>query len=211
MGVLAEDIEKKIVERARNGDRSAMKQIYDCYANYLTATCSRYLPDKGELRDVLQDSFVNIFSSLDKFTYRGEGSLKAWMRQISVNEALKKIRKRKSRNTLEYKWDLPELENEEEPDVGDIPARVIQEMIQELPEGYRTVLNLYAFEEKSHKEISELLGITESTSASQLHRARQLLAHWIKDYLKKRNKNNKTTCNPSIYPKRSSTCYPKIS
>ena len=181
MGVLAEDIEKKIVERARNGDRSAMKQIYDCYANYLTATCSRYLPDKGELRDVLQDSFVNIFSSLDKFTYRGEGSLKAWMRQISVNEALKKIRKRKSRNTLEYKWDLPDLENEEEPDVGDIPARVIQEMIQELPEGYRTVLNLYAFEEKSHKEISELLGITESTSASQLHRARNLLAKRIND------------------------------
>ncbi|MCR5132370.1 MAG: RNA polymerase sigma factor [Bacteroidales bacterium] len=188
MGVLAEDIEKKIVERARNGDRSAMKQIYDCYANYLTATCSRYLPDKGELRDVLQDSFVNIFSSLDKFTYRGEGSLKAWMRQISVNEALKKIRKRKSRNTLEYKWDLPDLENEEEPDVGDIPARVIQEMIQELPEGYRTVLNLYAFEEKSHKEISELLGITESTSASQLHRARNLLAKRINDYKKKTEK-----------------------
>lgn len=188
MGVLAEDIEKKIVERARNGDRSAMKQIYDCYANYLTATCSRYLPDKGELRDVLQDSFVNIFSSLDKFTYRGEGSLKAWMRQISVNEALKKIRKRKSRNTLEYKWDLPDLENEEEPDVGDIPARVIQEMIQELPEGYRTVLNLYAFEEKSHKEISELLGITESTSASQLHRARNFLAKRINDYKKKTEK-----------------------
>ena len=188
MGVLAEDIEKKIVERARNGDRSAMKQIYDCYANYLTATCSRYLPDKGELRDVLQDSFVNIFSSLDKFTYRGEGSLKAWMRQISVNEALKKIRKRKSRNTLEYKWDLPDLENEEEPDVGDIPARVIQEMIQELPEGYRTVLNLYAFEEKSHKEISELLGITESTSASQLHRARNLLAKRIKKKKKKTEK-----------------------
>ena len=185
MGVLAEDIEKKIVERARNGDRSAMKQIYDCYANYLTATCSRYLPDKGELRDVLQDSFVNIFSSLDKFTYRGEGSLKAWMRQISVNEALKKIRKRKSRNTLEYKWDLPDLENEEEPDVGDIPAKVIQEMIRELPEGYRTVLNLYAFEEKSHKEISELLGITESTSASQLHRARNLLARMINEYKKK--------------------------
>ena len=188
MGVLAEDIERKIVERARNGDRSAMKQIYDCYANYLTATCSRYLPDKGELRDVLQDSFVNIFSSLDKFTYRGEGSLKAWMRQISVNEALKKIRKRKSRNTLEYKWDLPDLENEEEPDVGDIPAKVIQEMIRELPEGYRTVLNLYAFEEKSHKEISELLGITESTSASQLHRARNLLAKRINDYKEKTEK-----------------------
>jgi RNA polymerase sigma-70 factor (ECF subfamily) len=89
---------------------------------------------------------------------------------------------------LEYKWDLPDRENEEEPDVGDIPARVIQEMIQELPEGYRTVLNLYAFEEKSHKEISELLGITESTSASQLHRARNLLAKRINDYKKKAEK-----------------------
>ena len=185
MGVLAEDIERRIVERARNGDRSAMKQIYDCYVNYLTATCSRYLPDKGELRDVLQDSFVNIFSSLDKFTYRGEGSLKAWMRQVSVNEALKKIRKRKSRSTVEYKWDLPDMEDEEEPDVGNIPEQVIQEMIKELPEGYRTVLNLYAFEEKSHKEISELLGISESTSASQLHRARSLLARKISDFKKK--------------------------
>lgn len=182
---MAEDTERRIVERARKGDRSAMKQIYDCYANYLTATCSRYLPDKGELRDVLQDSFVNIFSSLDKFTYRGEGSLKAWMRQVSVNEALKMIRKRKSRNTLEYKWDLPDLEEEEEPDVGNIPGGVIQEMIKELPEGYRTVLNLYAFEEKSHKEISELLGISESTSASQLHRARNLLARKINEYKKK--------------------------
>lgn len=182
---MAEDTERRIVERARKGDRSAMKQIYDCYVNYLTATCSRYLPDKGELRDVLQDSFVNIFSSLDKFTYRGEGSLKAWMRQVSVNEALKKIRKRKSRNTLEYKWDLPDLEEEEDPDVGNIPDGVIQEMIKELPEGYRTVLNLYAFEEKSHKEISELLGISESTSASQLHRARNLLARKLNEYKKK--------------------------
>lgn len=185
MGVLAEDIERKIVERARDGDQKAMKQIYDCYVNYLTATCSRYLPDRGELRDVLQDSFVNIFSSLGRFTYRGEGSLKAWMRQISVNEALKKIRKRKSGKTVEYKWDLPDLEDEEEPDVGNVPGQVIQEMIKELPEGYRMVLNLYAFEEKSHKEIAELLGISESTSASQLHRARNLLARMINEYKKK--------------------------
>ena len=77
------------------------------------------------------------------------------------------------------------MEDEEEPDVGNIPEQVIQEMIKELPEGYRTVLNLYAFEEKSHKEISELLGISESTSASQLHRARSLLARKINDYKKK--------------------------
>ena len=98
-------MEKVLVEQARNGDRAAMRQIYDCYSRYLAATRSRYLPDGGDLRDVLQDSFVKIFSSLGKFDYRGEGSLKAWMRQISVNEALKFIRKRKRSDTVEYKWD----------------------------------------------------------------------------------------------------------
>lgn len=185
MGVLSGDIEKTLVEQARKGDRTAMRQIYDCYSRYLTATCSRFLPDEGDLRDVLQDSFVKIFSSLDRFEYRGEGSLKAWMRQISVNEALKLIRKRKRNDTVEYKWDLPDKEDEEEPDVGSVPPEVIQRMIKELPEGYRTVLNLYAFEDKSHKEIAGLLGITESTSASQLHRARAILARRINDYKKR--------------------------
>ena len=185
MGTLSGDMEKVLVEQARNGDRAAMRQIYDCYSRYLAATCSRYLPDGGDLRDVLQDSFVKIFSSLGKFDYRGEGSLKAWMRQISVNEALKLIRKRKRSDTVEYKWDLPDREDEEEPDVGSVPQGVIQKMIQALPEGYRTVLNLYAFEEKSHKEIAALLGITESTSASQLHRARAILARQINEYKKR--------------------------
>ena len=185
MGMLSGDTEKALVEQARKGDRTAMRQIYDCYSRYLTATCSRYLPDDGDLRDVLQDSFVKIFSSLDRFDYRGEGSLKAWMRQISVNEALKLLRKRKRSDTVEYKWDLPDKEDEEEPDIGEVPPSVIQGFIRALPEGYRTVLNLYAFEEKSHKEIAGLLGISESTSASQLHRARAILARQINDYKKR--------------------------
>lgn len=188
MEELAGDKERGLVERARTGDRGAMRRIYDLYSRYLTATCSRYLPDRSDLRDVLQDSFVKIFSSLDKFEFRGEGSLKAWMRRISVNEALKLIRGRKRNDTLEYKWDLPDIgeDDDSEPDVATVPASVIQKMIQALPEGYRTVLNLYAFEEKSHKEIAGLLGISENTSASQLHRARALLARQINDY-KKRN------------------------
>lgn len=162
-----------------------MKQIYDCYSRYLAVTCSRYLPYEEELRDVLQESFVKIFSSLEKFDYRGAGSLKAWMRQVTVNEALKFLRGRKKQNTVQYRWDLPDLEEEEEPDVGVVPPAVLQQMIKALPDGYREVLNLYAFEEKSHREIANLLGITESTSASQLHRARALLARKIKDYQKK--------------------------
>lgn len=185
---LTEDKERGLVEQARKGDRGAMKRIYDCYSRYLAATCSRYLPGESDLRDVLQDSFVKIFSSLDKFEFRGEGSLKAWMRQVSVNEALKLIRRRKRNDTVEYKWDLPDTQEEDdpEPDVAEVPPSVIQKMIQALPEGYRTVLNLYAFEEKSHKEIAGLLGISESTSASQLHRARALLARQINEYKKKR-------------------------
>ncbi len=188
MEELTEDKERGLVEQARKGDRGAMKRIYDCYSRYLAATCSRYLPGESDLRDVLQDSFVKIFSSLDKFEFRGEGSLKAWMRQVSVNEALKLIRRRKRNDTVEYKWDLPDTQEEDdpEPDVAEVPPSVIQKMIQALPEGYRTVLNLYAFEEKSHKEIAGLLGISESTSASQLHRARALLARQINEYKKKR-------------------------
>lgn len=187
MGELTEDKERSLVELARKGDRGAMKRIYDSYSRYLAATCSRYLPDSGDLRDLLQDSFVKIFSSLDKFEFRGEGSLKAWMRQISVNEALKLIRKRKRSDTVEYKWDLPDFQEEDdgETDAANVPAAVIQKMIKALPDGYRTVLNLYVFEEKSHREIAGLLGISEATSASQLHRARALLARQINDYKKK--------------------------
>ena len=178
--MFGEVLEKAVVERARNGDREAIRQIYDNYSKYLAATCARFLPDPMDQRDVLQDSFIKIFTSLDKFDFRGDGSLKAWMRQIVVNEALKLLRRRRRSEVVRYSWDLPDKEQdeEEEPDVG-------EDMIKALPEGYRTVFNLFVFEEKNHKEIAELLGITESTSASQLHRARAILAEKIKLYKKK--------------------------
>lgn len=186
MGILTEEAERSVVNRAKKGDRDAMKQIYDCYSRYLAATCSRFLSDGDALKDVLQDSFVKIFTSIGSFDYRGQGSLKAWMRQIAVNEVLKLLRKRRRGNTVDYTRELPDtVEDEvEEKDVAEIPAPVIQNMIKSLPEGYRTVLNLYVFEEKSHREIASLLGIAENTSASQLHRARALLARQITEYKK---------------------------
>lgn len=188
--VLVEDIERTVVDRARNGDRGAQRQIYDCYSRYLAATCARLLPDPIDQSDVLQESFMKIFTSLDRFEFRGDGSLKAWMRQILVNEALKLLRKRRKSLFVKLEEDVPDDEDvggdAQEMDVGDVPGKALQEMIKELPEGYRMVLNLYAFEEKSHKEIGRLLGISESTSASQLHRARGILAKKIKDYKKKK-------------------------
>ena len=182
---LRKEAESQLLERARNGDRSAVKEIYDRYSGYLAATCSRFLPDPRDQKDVLQESFVKIFTSLDSFDYRGEGSLRAWMRQVLVNESLKTLRRRRRSVPIVYEDDLGDVAEEDDvdpPDVGKVPAQAIHEMIQSLPEGYRTVLNLYALEDKSHKEIAGLLGISESTSASQLHRARAILAKMIKEY-----------------------------
>ena len=186
--MLTEEKEKQVFERARDGDRKAVRQLYDRYSSFLAATCARFLPDPGDQKDVLQDGFVKIFSSLDKFDYRGEGSLKAWMRQIVVNECLKVLRKRKRSVPILFEEELRDVEIEEDtgpPEVEKVPAAVIHEMIKELPDGYRAVFNLFVLEEKNHKEISELLGITESTSASQLYRARMILAKKIKEYLGK--------------------------
>ena len=186
--MLTEEKEKQVFERARDGDRKAVRQLYDRYSSFLAATCARFLPDPGDQKDVLQDGFVKIFSSLDKFDYRGEGSLKAWMRQIVVNECLKVLRKRKRSVPILFEEELRDVEVEEDtgpPEVEKVPAAVIHEMIKELPDGYRAVFNLFVLEEKNHKEISELLGITESTSASQLYRARMILAKKIKEYLGK--------------------------
>lgn len=194
--MLKAETERQVIERARNGDRKAVKQIYDRFSSYLTATCARFITNENDLRDVLQDGFVKIFTSLDQFVYRGEGSLKAWARQIMVNQCLKLMRSKRRSVPIMFEENLRDLEvveddDEGPPDIHDVPAEVLQRMIRELPEGYRTVLNLFAVEEKSHKEIASLLGITESTSASQFFRARKILADKLKEYLIKVNNKKK--------------------
>lgn len=158
-----------------------MRQFYERYADYLTAVCSRYIPDKADVKDVLQESFVKVFASLDRFEYRGEGSLKAWTSRIVVNTALKSLRKS---GRLRYLEELPDVPEESAPEVDRVPAPVLQQFIRSLPDGYRTVFNLFVFEKKSHREIAALLGIKEDSSASQFFRARALLARKIKQYLK---------------------------
>ena len=158
-----------------------MKMLYDRYAGYLTAVCARYIPDDDEVKDLLQESFIKIFQSMDRFSWRGEGSLKAWMTRIVVNDSLKALRKKKP---LRLPETLSEELVEEDPPFEAVPLKVIHEMIRRLPEGYRTVFNLFVFEDKSHKEIASLLGIKENSSASQLWHAKAMLARWIKDYIK---------------------------
>jgi len=185
MSRLSNNSERELVDRLRRGDASAMGEVYACYANYLTAVCSRYIIEDEDIRDVLQESFIKIFTKADTFHYEGEGSLKAWVTQVTVNEALQHLRNQKRKGMVGFDderiEDKAEL-TDETPPINDIPTEVLMEMIRNLPPGYRTVFNLYVIEGKRHKEIAELLGIQEQTSASQLMRARRLLAMWIKEY-----------------------------
>ena len=170
------------MQQVRRQDKTAMKMLYDRYVGYLTAVCARYIPDDDEVKDILQEAFIRVFQSMDKFTWRGEGSLKAWLTRIVVNDALKALRRKKP---LPLSPILSDITEDEEPDFDRVPLDILQGMIRKLPEGYRTVFNLFVFEDKSHKEIASLLGIKENSSASQLHHAKAQLARWIKDYIKR--------------------------
>ncbi|MDE6668488.1 MAG: RNA polymerase sigma factor [Muribaculaceae bacterium] len=164
-----------------NGDSAVLKVLYSTYASYLTGVCTRYLSDLDDVKDVLHDSFLKIFASVRMFEYRGKGSLKAWLTRIVVNESLKFIRRAYRLDFVSVSQEQIEIEAEE-PELDGISMAELHRMICELPPGYRTVFNLYVFEEKSHKEIAEILDIKESTSASQLHRAKALLATKIRNY-----------------------------
>ena len=145
----------------------------------------RYIPNREEMRDVLQDSFVKILTSIDQFDYRGEGSLKNWVARIVANKAIDYLREHERINFVDT---IPEELDEEATDMIDIPPDILTEMIGRLPDNYRLVLNLFVFQQQSHKEIAQLLSIKESTSASIYFRARNMLSRMIKEYLNRQER-----------------------
>ena len=174
--------EERWLRKALDGDNTATEWIYRKHVRYLSALCSRYITEDEDIKDVLQESFIKIFTFLDCFKYRGEGSLKAWMAKITLNETLKFVRNN-SRLPIDSIDDKDmNIADGDSMETEDIPTDVLHQFIRELPDGYRTVFNLYVIDDKSHKEIAQLLGIKENTSASQLHKAKSMLAQKIKHY-----------------------------
>ncbi|MFT4601940.1 MAG: RNA polymerase sigma factor (sigma-70 family) [Arenicella sp.] len=144
----------------------------------MNGVCLRYAANQAEAEDILQDSFIKAFNSLDK--YSGQGALGGWLRKITVNTALEQYRKNKSLKNLSILVDV----NEANLEVGDSAIENLEledllSKIQKLPKGFRTVFNLYAVEGHTHKEIGELLGISSGTSKSQYSRARLILRQMI--------------------------------
>ncbi len=175
------ETELQLLNAIRSGEKEAKRRLYERFAGLAAAIAQRYIPQHDEVRDVLQDSFVKILTSLDRFQYRQEGSLKAWVATIVTHEAIQHLRAHERNFVSSSICDEP---IDEEPDVGRVPPEVLNKLLGQLPVGYRMVLNLYVFEQMSHNEIAQLLGIKPNSSASQYSRAKNALAKLINNYLK---------------------------
>ena len=159
-----------------------MREFCSLYVPHLKAICTRYIADQEDARDVLQDTLLSIITHIEDYSFRGLGSLRAWATRIAVNESLNFIRNNRRRELAVLINDIEEVAEEDDPPIEDIPPEVIQQMVRQLPTGYRTVFNLYMLENMSHQEIAQLLSINANTSSSQLHKAKNLLAKMIQAY-----------------------------
>jgi RNA polymerase sigma factor (sigma-70 family) len=171
--------ERTLVDGCRNQDRAAQRLLYERFAGKLFAVCKRYVKDPDEAADVLQDSFVKVFRHIDQFRF--ECPLEAWLKRITINTALKHLRKNKP---FEHMTDVDEVANFLPQNADVLPTlnyQYLLQLVQQLPTGCRTVFNLYAIEGYTHSEIAALLGISEGTSKSQFFRARGLLQQKLLD------------------------------
>jgi len=159
------------------GDGNAQNELYNRYAPKLWGVCLRYAKNKMSAEDILQEGFIRIFTYLDK--YRGNGSFEGWMRRTMVNTAINYYKKNlKTGKEMEY-TEVFAAKSYEPDAISQISNEEVLGLIQELPQGYRTVFNLYVIEGFSHKDIGEALNISENTSKSQLSRARGILKNKV--------------------------------
>ncbi len=163
--------EQELIDGCRKGNRNFQQALYERYCRKMMVVCLRYSKSTAEAEDILQEGFVKVFHALKDF--RQESKLETWITRIMVNTALNSQRKKL------YLYPMVDVEKidvpEDEVSVSGIHFTQLLEMIQSLPQGCQVVFNLFAIEGYNHKEIGELLGISEGTSKSQYARARALL------------------------------------
>lgn len=173
---------KRLIQKCKRRDIKAQSEIYHLFAGKMFGLCLKYSRNKQEAEDNLQDAFITIFDKIDQFKFKG--SFEGWMKRIVINTALQTYRQKNVLNLVEN--DLPD-EVDVEVDEEDISLDYLLKIIQELPERYRMVFNLYVLDGYSHKEISDLLGIAEGTSKSNLSRARLILKEKIEMIQQQKN------------------------
>ena len=167
---------EQLIEECKKNDIKAQGQLYKRYANTLFSVSLKYSRNYTEAQDNLQDAFLNIFDKVNQFEHKG--SFEGWLKRITINTVLQKYRKQKVFEIIDDK-DIEDTEVEIEDESIDL--EVLLKLIQELPDRYRLVFNLYVMDGYSHKEIAELLKISEGSSKSNLSRARHILKTKIEE------------------------------
>lgn len=162
--------------QAKCQDRFAQKTLYEQFSPKMFAIAKSYVGTIYDAEEVLSQSFYKAFTKINDC--KSAENFSAWLRRIVINEAITYLRKNK--NILYLDTDLAQIEEISEEEEPDFPDFDIQEVLSEMPLGYRLVFNLYIFEEKKHSEIAEILNIGIGTSKSQLNKAKK----WLKDYFK---------------------------
>jgi RNA polymerase sigma factor (sigma-70 family) len=168
----------ELIIQCKKQDAKAQGELYKRYSGILFSICLRYSPNYVEAEDSLQDSFLTIFKKVDQF--KGKGSFEGWIKRITVNTVLQKYRKKRVFDIAREDQIADEIDVEVEDD--GIPLDFLLKIIQELPDRYRLVFTMYVMDDYAHKEIAEMLGISDGTSKSNLARARMILKTKIEDY-----------------------------
>ena len=180
------DIEK-IITQCRKGVRHAQKELYEQFAPQMFAVCIQYSKNKMEAEDLLHEGFLKIFEKIDQ--YRGEGALGAWMRRIMVNTILEEFRNKSKIHYIdnpEFKQDYiidDDYESENDNLIYDVDIEYIKQLIEQLPDKYKIVFNLYVIENYTHEKIASELGISIGTSKSNLSRARKWLKNKVNEQI----------------------------
>jgi RNA polymerase sigma factor (sigma-70 family) len=164
--------DEQLVAGCRQGDRKIQRALYDRYAAQMFAVCLRYVPAQLEAEDILQEGFIKVFDKIASF--RAEASLQSWIKRIIINTALNHQRSKLYMYPMVDVEKMPQTADQASP-LTSYAYDELLELITELPSGCRVIFNLFAIEGFAHKEIAELLQISEGTSKSQYARARQLL------------------------------------
>jgi len=169
----------KVVRGCQEFDPGAQRELYELFKSKMFGICLRYAGNYHDAEDIMQEGFIKVFEKIGQYSFKG--AFEGWIRKVMVNTALEKYRVHYQNVSLNENQAAVEEENETAP-AADIEVNELVQIIQELTPRYRVVFNLYALEGYSHKEISEMLKISEGTSKSNLSRARTILQEKVNKY-----------------------------
>ena len=179
--------ESDLIKGCIEGDRRMQEELYQRFSPKMYAVCLRYANNSEDAQDLLQEGFIKIFRNLHRF--RAEGSFEGWIRRVFVNTAIEHYRKKSAQLSSVSEKEENTIEDTDITALDSLAEQDILNLIQDLSPGYKTVFNLYVVEGYSHKEIGEMLGISEGTSKSQLARAKAILQKKVAQYLSQTQKS----------------------